>query len=298
MKVRFNLLQLAYYVLVAILIAIIIRNMLFLYELSKYKYARTCNFEIEFLSAEDLYKDSLCQDEELTQVLEECIKIVNSTDLKELYPKLSWEKLDTLSIWFCPDYIQTSKIYVTFCEYNKNRNYILVTPECLQINRSLLYNRIIHEIMHALLSNVHLGQLKEGIADFYALIIAYSNNFDFKVSYREEYLFWILLCNIWGEQSCMDMVSNNTLYKNIDSITLPGFGKKLDDILYYISNSERNRTRFEREELIMMAQDIICHATRNYCDKEVDDAIQRRDILTLCRNNLIISNEYFLKILQ
>lgn len=271
----------------------------------EYKYASQWNINSTFVIAEPLVDGPIYQNEELTKELNTCKKMVYSTNLKEHYPELAWDKFDTVSIGYYSSNPEMQGNFIVLGEYRRDKNLIILTPYILQEDDLIdKYYTIIHELMHALFSNAQSNfQLQEGIADYFAYNISRQNGFSRFPSYNEEIRFFLLLCNIWGTKECIDMVLDDTLNQNIDKLTVEGSGKKFETLLYYIrniSNSSLLETinkPINKYDLIIMAQDIICHATRNYV-KGIKDCDKRDAILKYCRDSLIISDDYFLEMLN
>ena len=272
----------------------------------EYKYASHWNVAVSLNLDESLIGGNINQSKELTSLLNNCKEMVYSTNMEEVYPELAWDKLDTVSIWYYDYTPQRPDNLSVLGEYLGSKNYIVVTPLLLeQEDLSIKYGCIIHEIMHALFSNVtNHFQLQEGVADYFTTTIAELNGLSYSSSaYIEETRFWLMIGNIWGTKNCVDMLLNDTLNQNIDQLTVDGFGKKFEGLLYCIRNYNKTSVEgtigdyYDKDDLIMMAQDIICHATRNYA-KSMKDENDKESMLKFCRDALIIPDDYFLEMLK
>ena len=276
------------------LVVTIVRDFLYNNSLKNYKYSRKWTIDVTFQKSDFLFDDSISQDSGLTNLLSDCKEIIYSSGLKETYPELAWENLNNITIWYY-DSTQCIDDFTIYGVYDSNNNRIVLMPKALSGEKSI-YGCIIHETLHALFDNASPSQLNEGIVDYFTCIITQENGFDYSPTYTEEITFWLLLCNIFGEKECLTMVLNNTLNQNIDALTIENAGKKFNAILYFISHPQED-VEFEKDELIMMAQEIICNATREYA-KNIKNPSEREKILDFCKYGLIIKDEYFFQLLS
>ena len=273
---------------------IIVRDLSYNNSLKNYKYSREWTIDVTFQKSDLLFDDSISQDTGLTNLLSDCKEIIYSSGLKETYPELAWENLDTITIWYS-DSTQCIDDFTIYGVYDSHNNRIVLMPKALSGDKSI-YGCIIHETLHALFDNASPSQLNEGIVDYFTCIIAQENGLDYSPTYTEEITFWLLLCNIFGEKECLNMVLNDTLNQNIDALTIENAGKKFNAILYYISHPQED-LGFEKDELIMMAQEIVCNATREYV-KKLDNPSEKEKIVDFCKYGLIIKDEYFFRLLS
>ena len=271
----------------------------------EYKFAAKWNTIISTSVGETHIGGDIHQHEALDVWLEESKKMIQQTQLQEVYPELAWDRLENISIYYYENDYENGEI-VLLGQYLPSKNQIVVTPFLLSEEPlETIYTTIIHELIHALFIEAKgFGQLVEGVVETFTQLVAEENGISYTITaYYEEATFWQLLCNIWGTKNTVDMFLEGTLSKSIDSLTFWLAGKKLEAIIFFVGNYENLDVRskmpkaYSKDELIMMAQDIICHATRNYANGIKDDA-KKEFILDFCRDALIIPDEYFLEMLR
>lgn len=271
----------------------------------EYKFAAKWN-TIIFTSIDERHLGGeISKSDELEKWMSNCKEMIYRTQLQDIYPELSWDKLDNVQIGYY-NYDPQMDEGILLGQYLPSTNTIVVTPYTLQQNDYYdVCGTILHELCHVLFTDSkEFTKLQEGAVSVFTENIAKENGFSYTMSaYEEEAIFWEMLCNIFGTKDTVDMFINGTLDERIDRLTFWLGGKKLEAIIYYIGNYDNLDVRskmpksYSKDELIMMAQDIICHATRNYANG-IRDAVERESILDFCRDALIIPDEYFLEMLQ
>lgn len=302
MKKRLNWWNIVLYTQCILLVIVLFLKF---YHTFDYKFASQWNVIISTSVGETHLGGDIHQHDALDVWLEESKKMIHKTKLQEVYPELAWDRLESISIrYYEKDYENGANVLLG--QYLPSQNQIVLTPFLLQEqDLETLYGTIIHELFHALFEDAKgFGQLEEGAVETFTKLVAEENGISYTITaYSEEATFWKMLCNLWGTKDTVTRFLNGTLSESIDRLTFWLGGKKLEAIIYYIGNYENLDVRskmpqsYSKDQLILMAQDIICHATRK-CADSIKDVAEKKSVLDFCRSALIIPDEYFLEMLQ
>lgn len=294
------------FLLVAICVFVILIGGIFIFNIAnsdEYKYASRWSSSVNF-TLEDGTPADITEDDNLDRILNECIDMINSMNLRQLYPYFNWDKLENVKIAHCSGIITSdSKFHSNGIDakYFIKQHLLAILPDAEAYEEDYLKTLILHELIHILTFGTNefsQPQLYEGIADYLAAQISKAYNLPFRLQYMYEVYFLHMLQNIWGEEETINLLIKGTFDDELDSLTCEGFGKKLSDNLLVIGHYyELYDSDKQFEKLLLVGQDIVVHATANYCSKLTNES-ERKQILLNCKEMLLIKNDYFLSLLE